>query len=189
MHVGLGRLRRARLPCRALPRYETRQSSDRWRLASLLGLVAAVAAVAAAAPVVALAQAPQPGQPGQVAPPAPPQPLAVPKKPAPTPAPVHWWCEVNALPAADSVMTPNEEARDFFMSQVIARPHTVDPEEQHTVTRICRMAFEVQYGAQWRLVTARAQQAATEEAARLGRLEDMRVGNHEGHEQDFRIPN
>lgn len=186
MHLGPGMLRRGRLLCGATSRYETRASNGPRRLASLLGFAAVIAA---AVPAVASAQAPQPGQPGQEAPPAPPEPIPVPKKPAPTPAPVHWWCEVNALPAADSVMTPNEESKDFFMSQVIQRPHTVDPEEQHAVTRICRMAFEVQYGAQWRLVTARAEQAATEEAARIGRLEDMRVGNHEGHEQDFRIPN
>lgn len=160
------------------------------RFVSSIGLVSLAAALAAVVPAVVGAQAPQPGQqPGQLPPPAPPDPQPTPKKPAAIEAPVNWWCEVNALPAADSIMSPSQESKDFFMSQIIQRPHTVDPDEQHAVTRICRMAFEVQFGAQWRLVTARAQKAATEQAARLGRLEDMRVGNHEGHEQDFRIPN
>jgi hypothetical protein len=185
MRLLLRVLGRVRLSCRALSPYETGDSRGPTRLASLVGLLAVIAAVA---PVAASAQAPG-QQPGQAAPPPPPEPIPVPKKPPPTPAPLHWWCEVNALPASDSAMAPSEQARNFFMSQVIERPHTVDPDELHTVTRICRTAFEVQFGGQWRLVTARAQQAATEEAARLGRLEDIRIGNHEGHEQDFRIPN
>lgn len=149
----------------------------------------ALAFVALLAPIATRAQGvPQPGQPAQVAPPPPPQPVPVPKKPAMPAMPVQWWCEVNALPSGDSVLTADEASRDFFMSQVVARPHTVDPDEQHAVTRICRTAFEVQFGARWRLVTARAQQAQTLEAARLARLQDLRIGNHEGHERTFRIP-
>jgi len=149
----------------------------------------AVALIVGASPRPARAQAAgQPGQAGQLPPPPPPEPIQKPKKPAATAAPVLWWCEVNALPAADSVLTPDQASRNFFVSQVVARPHTVDPDEQHTVSRICRTAFEVQFGGQWRLVTARAQKAPTAEAARLARLQDLRVGNHEGHERTFRIP-
>jgi hypothetical protein len=118
----------------------------------------------------------------------PPQPIPVPKKPVPPPTPLHWWCEINALPAADSILTPDQADRNFFMSQIVERPPRVGPEEEHEVVRICRTAFEVQFGGQWRLVTARAQRALTLDAARLNRLQDLRVGNHEGHEQSFRIP-
>jgi hypothetical protein len=149
----------------------------------------ALAFAALLAPIAIRAQGvAQPGQPAQVAPPPPPQPAAAPKKPAMPAVPIQWWCEVNALPAGDSVFSADEAGRNFFVSQIIARPHTVDPDEPHVVTRICRTAFEVQFGAQWRLVTARAQQAQTVEAARLARLQDLRVGNHEGHERTFRIP-
>ncbi len=157
-----------------------------WRARGLLA-VGVLAVVAAAHPRMARAQAVgQPGQAGQQLPP--PEPVQKAKKVPATPAPVQWWCEVNALPAGDSLFTADEAARNFFVSQVVTRPHTVDPDEVHTVTRVCRTAFEVQFGGQWRLVTARAQQAPTAEAARLARLQDLRVGNHEGHQRSFRIP-
>jgi hypothetical protein len=152
-------------------------------------VAAAFTLIAALTPQAAFTQAAgQPGHPGQAAPPPPQEPIKKPKQVPAARAPVQWWCEVNALPATDSILTPDQAARNFFISQVVARPQTVDPEERHAVTRICRTAFEVQFGGRWRLVTARAQQAQTVEAARLARLQDIRVGNHEGHEQTFRIP-
>jgi hypothetical protein len=101
---------------------------------------------------------------------------------------MRWWCEVNALPEPGAQLTPEEATLNFFISQVVARPRRTGPDELKAVERLCRTAFEVQFGGQWQLVTARAQQAATLDAANLGRQADMRLGNHQGHVQDFHIP-
>lgn len=153
-------------------------------------VVVLVGLVAFATPAVVCAQAVgQPGQVGALGVPLPPPPEAeAPKKPEAPAAPVEWWCEVNAIPAADSVLTPDQASRNFFMSQIIARHARAGPDEQHDVTRLCRTAFEVQFGGLWRLVTARAQRAPTVAAAKLDRQEDLRIGGHEGHVQEFRIP-
>jgi len=113
---------------------------------------------------------------------------APPPKPAPLLHLVEWWCEINALPVPGAQIPPEQAQLNFFVSQVISRPHRHGPDEAKAVERACRTAFDVQFGAQWRLVTARAQQAATLNAAKLDRATDMRTGDHQGHTRDFRIP-
>jgi hypothetical protein len=150
---------------------------SRWLRAAIV-----LASISGAARSVA-AQATNPGEP-----PPPPQ-TATPRPPAAAPAqPMRWWCEVNALPEPGAQLPPEEAALNFFISQVVARPRRVGPDELKAVERLCRTAFEVQFGGQWQLVTARAQQAATLDAANLGRQADMRLGNHQGHVRDFHIP-
>ena len=157
-------------------------ASRRARLARLPGLALIVALATARG---ALAQGGQP----RAAAPAPPAPEAKAARPAPAGAlPVQWWCEVNAQPARGAQLSLEESTQNFFMSQVIARPPRGGPDERRTVERICRTAFEVTFGSRWELITARAQQAATPQAAQAGRRTDMRLGNHLGHVQDFHIP-
>ncbi|GEM_PF-2704756 len=123
----------------------------------------------------------------QTPPPAPPTPT-LPRRPAPAPArPTSWWCEVNAQPAAYARLAPEEAARNFFVSQVITRARRPGPEEGKAVERMCRTAFEVAYGSKWELVTARAQQAPTFQAAVTMRAEDMDFGLHRGHAQEFHL--
>jgi hypothetical protein len=159
--------------------HSARQRPGAARLTRAIGAVIVFAAAARTAS----AQA----KPAEIPPP--PPDAATPRpKPAGAAQPVQWWCEINALPDPGAELPPDQVALNYFVSQVISRPRRAGPEEIKTVQRLCRTAFEVQFGGQWQLVTARAQQAATPEAAKLGRLADLRTAKHEGHSRDFRIP-
>lgn len=111
-------------------------------------------------------------------------PVAVQK---PAPRAMQWWCEVYAQPATSAALTQDERDHDFFVSQIFERTHS-SRDDEDTVERRCRTSFEVQFGARWTLVTARAMSAANHEDAVSERVSDENNSVRRGRTRDFRMP-
>lgn len=101
-------------------------------------------------------------------------------------APKQWWCEAYAQPASGSGLTQEEAKNGFFFSQIIERPRP-RRDEAEQLERRCRTSFEVQFGGQWTLVTARAYSAGTADAATSARLADMNDPTRRGHTRVFHM--
>lgn len=117
-------------------------------------------------------------------PPKPAPPVGVQK---PVPRAMQWWCEVYAQPASSATLTQDERDHDYFFSQIFERTHSSRDDEE-TIERRCRTSFEVQFGARWTLVTARAMSAPNHEDAISDRVSDENNPVRRGRTRDFRMP-
>jgi hypothetical protein len=102
-------------------------------------------------------------------------------------APVQWWCEVYAQPASSVILNEDEKDHNFFFSQIFPRSHPAR-DDVETVERRCRTSFEVQFGARWTLVSARAMSAPNVDEATSDRVSDRNISMRRGHTRDFRMP-
>lgn len=105
----------------------------------------------------------------------------------PVPRAMQWWCEVYAQPASSATLTQDERDHGFFFSQVFEKSHS-SRDDEDTIERRCRTSFEVQFGARWTLVTARAMSAQNREDAVSDRVSDENNPVRRGRTRDFRMP-
>jgi hypothetical protein len=105
----------------------------------------------------------------------------------PVPRAMQWWCEVYAQPATSAALTQDERDHDYFFSQIFERTRSLRDDED-TIARRCRTSFEVQFGARWTLVTARAMSATNHEDAVTFRVSDENNPVRRGRTRDFRMP-
>jgi hypothetical protein len=116
-----------------------------------------------------------------------PKPAPPPAVQKPAPRAMQWWCEVYAQPATSATLTPDERDHDYFFSQIFERSHPTRDDEDN-IERRCRTSFEVQFGARWTLVTARAMSAPNHDDAESDRVSDENNPVRRGRTRDFRMP-